>query len=160
MISTAIAATIGLTAEVFILRHRTKQQVRIEVLRAIFGYAAFTAATTVSLTLAAAAKVAEAVIAFLLYRKPMTELVGGPSGALRDIYLEALLATSAAVAPAGLLMTWFDNSPATPLPYIIAAVAAGVMCWAVLLISRGHPLYLELVRVLRRPSAGEPSSAI
>jgi hypothetical protein len=35
----------------------------------------------VSLTLAAAAKVLEAVFAFLLYRKPMIEIVGGPAGA-------------------------------------------------------------------------------
>ncbi|WP_426266460.1 oligosaccharide flippase family protein [Sphingomonas sp. LHG3443-2] len=159
MIATAIAATIGLTAEVFILRHRTKQQVQIEALRAIFGYAAFAAATTVSLTLAAAAKVAEAVFAFLLYRKPMTELVGGPSGALRSVYFEALLMTVAAVLPAGLLMAWFNNAPETPLPYIVAAVAAGVLCWALMLIARRHPLYLELLRVLRRPTAGETSSA-
>ncbi|WP_338502694.1 oligosaccharide flippase family protein [Sphingomonas kaistensis] len=158
MVATAIAATVGLTAEVHILRHRTKEQVRIELVRAIFGYAAFAAATTVSLTLAAAAKVAEAVFAFLLYRKPLMELVGGPTGALRDTYVEALVATLAAVFPAGVLMLWFDNSPDTPLPYIIAAVAIGVLCWAVLLVSRRHPLYLELSRLLGRPHAATHSA--
>nr|WP_314445850.1 hypothetical protein [uncultured Sphingomonas sp.] len=103
----------------------------------------------VSLTIAAAAKVTEAVFAFLLYRKPMDELVGGPAGALRRIYLEGLLVTAAAVAPAAILMIWSDWAPTTPLPLIAAAMAVGVAGWAGLLIRLRHPLYLETLRLLR-----------
>jgi O-antigen/teichoic acid export membrane protein len=148
-IAAAITAAIGMTAEIFILRHRTQQQVRIEIVRAVFGYAVFAAGAMVSLTLAAAAKVTEAVFAFLLYRRPMVELVGGPSGALRRIYLEALLVTLAAVLPAFLLMVWSGWAPATPPTHLAIAILLGVVGWAGLLIGFRHPLYLECERLLR-----------
>jgi O-antigen/teichoic acid export membrane protein len=148
-IAAAITVAIGMTGDIFVLRHQTSRQVRIEIVRALFGYAAFAAGAMVSLTLAAAAKVLEAVFAFLLYRKPMIELVGGPAGALRGIYLEALLVTLVAVLPAFLVMTWFGWSPDTPLPHLGIAIGAGVIGWALLLVKRQHPLYLEVARLLR-----------
>ena len=148
-IASAVTVAIGMTAEIFILRHRTAQQVRIESVRAVFGFSVFAAGAMVSLTLAAAAKVAEALFAAMLYRKPMIELVGGPAGALRRLYVEALLVTVVAVLPAFLLMLWSDWSPATPVTQLLAAILAGVVGWAVLLIRLRHPLYLEGARLLR-----------
>ena len=113
-IAAAITVAIGMTAEIFIIRHQTKRQLRIEIVRAAFGYSAFAAGAMVSLTLAAAAKMAEAVFAFLLYRKPMLELIGAPEGDLRRVYLEGFVLTLAAVLPALLLMAWWDWSPVTP----------------------------------------------
>lgn len=147
-IAAAITVAIGMTAEIFILRHQTARQVRIEIARAMFGYAAFAAGAMVSLTLAAAAKVAEALFAFLLYRKPMAELLGGPDGALRRTYLEGLMVAAVAVLPALLLMIWHGFSPMTPLPQIVVAIVAGVLGWAVLLRQIRHPLYLECTRLL------------
>ncbi|UUR06966.1 oligosaccharide flippase family protein [Sphingomonas glaciei] len=148
-IAAAITVAIGMTAEIHILRHRTKQQVRIETWRAIFGYTAFAAGATLSLTLAAVAKVAEALFAYFLYRRPMIEMVGGPPGALRRIYLEALLITSVAVLPAFVLMVWFGFSPATPLLLLAGTIFLGVICWALLLMRLRHPLYQECARLLR-----------
>lgn len=146
-IAAAITVAIGMTAEIFILRHQTARQLRIETVRAVLGFAAFAAAASVSLVLAAAAKVAEAVLAFLLYRKPMNELVGGRPGELRRIYVEALFLTGGAVLPALLLMAWFDWSPATPIPAIVTSIAAGVVLWGLLLIRLRHPLFLECARL-------------
>ncbi len=148
-ISYGITLAIGMSAEVFILRHRTQQQFRIESIRALVGFLLFCGGSAISLTLAAAAKVAEAVFAFLLYRKPMIELVGGPDGALRQIYVEAVMVATAAVLPALLLMIWSAWSPATPLLHLAIAVLAGVICWAALLIRLRHPLYLECARLLQ-----------
>jgi O-antigen/teichoic acid export membrane protein len=148
-IAAAITAAIGMTAEIFILRHRTQQQVRIEVIRAVIGYAAFAAGAMISLTLAAGSKVVEAVFAFLLYRKPMAELVGGPPGALRRTYFEALLVTSVGVLPSFLLMIWSGWSPATPAVHLAIAALLGVISWAALLVALRHPLYLECARFLR-----------
>lgn len=149
-IAAAITVAIGMTAEIFILRHQTSRQVRIEIFRAFFGYSAFTAGAMVSLTFAAAAKVAEAAFAFLLYRKPMAELLGGPNGALRRTYLEGLMVTAAAVLPALLLMIWYDFAPDTPLPQIAVAIVAGVIMWLALLIKVQHPLYLEAARLIAK----------
>ncbi|GAA4000653.1 oligosaccharide flippase family protein [Sphingomonas humi] len=149
MIASAISVAIGMTAEIFILSHRTREQVRIETFRAIFGYAAFAAGAMVSLTIAAAAKVAEALFAFLLYRKPMRELVGGERGALRRAYGEGLLVTLVAVGPALLLMLWSGFSPATPIGLIAAAIGAGVAAWAFLLVWLQHPLFQEAARAYR-----------
>lgn len=148
-VAAAITVAIGMTAEIHILRHRTNQQVRIETWRAIFGYTAFTAGATLSLTLAAAAKVAEALFAYLLYRKPMIEMVGGPIEALRQMYLEALLVTSVAVLPAFVLMICFGFSPATPLPLLGVAILLGIICWALLLVRLQHPICQECERLLR-----------
>jgi O-antigen/teichoic acid export membrane protein len=150
MIASAITVAIGMTAEIFILRRRTQQQVRIEIFRALFGYTAFAAGAMISLTVAAAARVAEAAFAFLLYRKPMVELVGGASGELRRTYLEALVVTLVAVLPAFLLMAWSDWSPATPLLHLASAIALGALGWVILLMRLDHPLYLECTRLLRR----------
>lgn len=149
MIAAAITVAIGMTAEIFILRHRTNQQVKIEAVRAVVGYLAFAAGALVSLTLAAAAKVAEALIALLLYRKPMNELVGGPPGALRRAHAEGLLLTAVAVGPALLLMIWSNFSPTTPTVLIAPAILIGVVGWGILLRIMQHPLYTEALRVLR-----------
>ena len=146
-IAAAITVAIGMTAEIFIIRHQTKRQLRIEIVRAAFGYSAFAAGAMVSLTLAAAAKMAEAVFAFLLYRKPMLELIGAPEGDLRRVYLEGLLLTLAAVLPALLLMAWWDWSPVTPLLQIAAAILLGVFGWVILLIVLRHPIYQECARL-------------
>jgi O-antigen/teichoic acid export membrane protein len=149
-IAAAVSVTMGLAAEIFVLRHQTSRQLRIETLRAIFGYAAFAAGATVSLTLAAAAKLAEAVFAFLLYRKPMIDLVGGAPSGLRGVYLEGLLVTLAAVAPALLLMLWSSWSPSTPPLHLSMAILIGVVCWAVLLVRLQHPIYHEGSRFFQR----------
>ena len=146
-IAAAITVAIGTTAEIFIIRHQTKRQLRIEIVRAAFGYSAFAAGAMVSLTLAAAAKMAEAVFAFLLYRKPMLELIGAPEGDLRRVYLEGLLLTLAAVLPALLLMAWWDWSPVTPLLQIAPAILLGVFGWVILLIVLRHPIYQECARL-------------
>ena len=148
-VSYGITLAIGMSAEVFILRHRTQQQFRIESVRALLGFLLFCGGAAISLTFAAAAKVAEAVIAFLLYRKPMIELVGGPDGALRRIYLEAIMVAAAAVLPAILLMIWSNWSPSTPILHLALAVLAGILCWATLLIRLRHPLYLECAHLLQ-----------
>jgi O-antigen/teichoic acid export membrane protein len=156
-VSYGITLAIGMSAEVFILRHRTQQQFRIESIRALLGFLLFCGGSAISLTLAAAAKVAEAVLAFLLYRKPMIELVGGPDGALRGIYLEAITVAIAAVLPAILLMMWSGWSPSTPTLHLATAVLTGALCWTTLLIWLRHPLYTECARLLQsKHEQGEP----
>lgn len=122
---------------------------RLDTARAILGYAAFAAGAMVTLTLAAAGKVAEALFAVILYCKPLIELVGAPKGALRHTYSEAAVLTTVAVMPAFLLMLWVDWSPSAPLPHILAAVLAAAIGWAMVLMRLDHPLFQRLQRLLR-----------
>ena len=107
-ISTAIVVGIGMTSELFILRHRTGRQVKIEGIRAFVGFALFAGGVMVSVPMAAAAKVAEAGFAFILYRRAMMEMLKAPAGEMRRTYLEAGLLSLAATLPTALLMWWND----------------------------------------------------
>jgi O-antigen/teichoic acid export membrane protein len=147
--ASAVLVAVGMSNEVFILRRETQRQLKIEGLRAFVGIGLFVAAATISLTLAAAAKVAEAVFAFLLYYRPMNRLVGGPRGALQQVYLESVIVTLPAVLPALGLMVYTRWSPQTPLPMAIAAIVTGVLSWAIALRWRRHPIANEVGNVVR-----------
>lgn len=148
-IATAATAALGLTGEVFILRGETGRQIRIEAIRAALGISIFIGGAMISLTMAAAARIAEALLAFLLYRRSLLRLVGGPRGPLRMIYLEAVLAAGLAIAPSFALMVWWSWSPNTPIAQIALAVLLGIAAWALFLVWRRHPLYLEVVNLLK-----------
>ena len=141
-----------MTSEVFILRHETPRQVRIEGLRAIVGFALFAAGATIGLVWAAAAKLVEAVFAFVLYRRPMARLIGGDQkDPIGGAYWESLGLTLAAVAPALLLMLWTHWSPQTPIALVASSILLGGIFWVTALIIRAHPIYLEARRLLQRP---------
>jgi O-antigen/teichoic acid export membrane protein len=150
-ISYAIVVAMGMTSEVFILRHETPRQVKIEMFRALAGFALFTGGAMIGLVWAAAAKIGEAAIAFLLYRRPMARLVGGPeSDPLGSVYLESLALTLAAVAPSLAVMIWTGWSPRSPVAVVIGAILFGGVLWLALLVARRHPIYLEAARLFRR----------
>jgi len=143
--------------EVFILKHETQRQLKIEIVRSVLGIGLFVLGAMVSLTMAAAAKVGEALIAFLLYYKSMNRLIGAPGKALPMVYVESAIVTLPAVVPALVLMLYTGWSPDTPLPLIAGAIVLGVLGWAVTLFWRGHPIALEVrhfiePRLARRPA--------
>ena len=107
-IASAITVGVGMTAELFILRHQTSRQVKLESTRAVVGIAMFAAGALISLPMAAAAKVAESVLAFLLYRKPMAHLIGGSSADMNIVYREGVMLSAAAILPSVLLMSWLS----------------------------------------------------
>jgi O-antigen/teichoic acid export membrane protein len=149
-IAYAVTVGIGMTSELFILRHETRRQVRIEGLRAATGFLMFAGGAMISLTAAAAAKVAEGVLASILYRKPMMQMIGAPQGELRRVYLEGLMLSAAATLPALALMTWMHWSERTSLVAVVSSTALGGVLWLVLLFHRQHPIAVEFMRVLNR----------
>lgn len=154
-LATAILGIVGLASEVFILRHETARQVRIEAVRTVFGLTFFVGGAMISLPFAALGKLVEAVVVALLYLRPLARLVAGPPGAFRKMLGEALLLTVFAVFPALVLMVWNDFSPHTNLLHIVISVLLGVLLWGGILIHRDHPLAVEvgsLVSRLRRHS--------
>ena len=150
MVASAVTVSIGMTSEIFILRHDTRRQVKIESVRAVAGFSMVAGGAMISLPVVAVAKVAESILAFFLYRIPMTQLIGGPTGKLRRVYLEGLLLSATAVIPSFILMCWTHWSALTSLPLIIASTAMGGLLWAVLIFQRRHPIALEVERLIRR----------
>jgi hypothetical protein len=69
---------------------------------------------------------------------------------LNKLYLESLALSSIAVLPSLALMFWTGFDPATPLPWIAAAVLIGVVGWALALRYVRHPFIAELQRLRAR----------
>jgi O-antigen/teichoic acid export membrane protein len=151
--ASAILVAVGMSNEVFILRRETKRQLKIESLRSILGIGLFVCGAMISLTMAAAAKVAEALIAFVLYYKPMVRLVGAPGGALPRVYVESAIVTLPAILPALALMLYTDWSPKTPVLLGIGAILAGIVGWSLTLLWRNHPIAAEVLRFIRTSRA-------
>ena len=143
----AVTLGIGMTSELFVLRHQTHRQVKFESFKAVAGFAMFAAGALISLPAAAAAKLGEAVLGFILYRKPMAALIGGPASEMRGAYAEGLWLSLAATLPSLALMVWSGWSELTPLPMLIASIGLGGVLWTGLLWQRQHPIALEVVRL-------------
>lgn len=150
MCATAVTLAIGMSAEVFVLRHQTRKQAKLEAARAVLSLALFIGGALISLPMAAAAKLAEVLLAYLVYRRLMDDLVGGPKGALEAVYAEALLLSTGAIAPPLVLMIYRDWTPSVSLLEMFAAVASGMMIWCFLLVLRQHPI-IEEAKILLRP---------
>ena len=148
MLAFAVTISIGMTAEVFVLRHETRRQLKIESIRSAAGLLLFVGGALISLPAAAAAKLIESIVAFLMYRRPMNRLIGGPPDRLRAVYKEGLVLGGVAVMPSLALMMWSDWSPATPLAAVLVAVVLGICAWAAMIIKMGHPLAIEGFRAL------------
>ena len=149
-IATAITVGIGMTAELFILRHQTGRQVRIEGLRAVAGFVMFACGVMISLSAAALAKVAEALVAAMLYRLAMIEMLDGPAGELRRVYVEGLSLSAAATLPSFIAMCWTGWSEKVSLGILAFSIIVGGLLWLALLFRLRHPIAAEMLRLVHR----------
>jgi len=133
-----------------VVRNETARQVRIEGLRTGLGLAMFGLGCTVGLNAAAAARVAEAMLTFALYRPHLARLTDSTNGEAAAIFARSGLLTVLAAGPAAMLMQargWPHD------PSVVetgAAVLAGVAAWFVGLMLLKHPLYGEVTRLAGR----------
>lgn len=142
-----ILTSITMTYELFIVADQLRSQTRIELQRAIISLPIFLGACTISLEAAAAARVADAVIALFLYRPHLNRITGTKFADLRGIYAQSALVTGLAVAPATVLMVAGDGAP--PLAPLAGAILLGVACWGAGLFALRHPLAFELAATVR-----------
>ena len=138
-----------MTWEIFVLRHQTERQARIEVLRTGFGVALFSAGCFFGLTAAAAARVGEAIFSVFLYRPHLDRMTDTRGLDFVPIYRNSAALTVAATAPAGLLMWRFGWSENTPMTLVFGSIALGVALWMTLLFFLKHPLAAEMERLWR-----------
>lgn len=150
MLSLFVALGFGMNWELFVLRKETARQARFELYRAIIGTSVFTLGCLYGIVWAAAARVLESVIGYILYRPHMDRLAGTRPGELERVYGEALALMAVAVAPSLLLMLWARWSPNTPLWQIGISIVLGGLAWITLLRARHHPLIDEVQQVFAR----------
>lgn len=157
MIAQFVVLAFGMNWELFVLRKRTDLQARFELIRATGGTAAFSVGAVFGINWAAAGRIVEACLGYLLYRPYIDEMAGMRAGEMGRLYHQSLWLTLVAVSPSAILMAWYGWSPRTPLPLVAGAVLVGMGGWATYAFASRHPLFLEaerLWRVVRGREAG------
>lgn len=145
-LASAIQVAITMTWEVFTATGELATQTRIEGVRSLFALATFVAGCLVSLEAAAAARVADALFALILYRPHLDRMTGTRGADLLPIYGRSIVLTLCACGPAAVLMAVWHWSAAVPLAGVAAAVASGCVLWVAGLALMRHPLAVELRR--------------
>jgi O-antigen/teichoic acid export membrane protein len=159
-IGSAIHISMPMTWEIFVLRKQTGLQTRIEFIRSGTTFALFIAGAFVSIVAAAAARIGDAIIAQILYRKHLMRFTETTWGDVIPIYLRSALLTAAALLPAALLMLLASDPKHLGLIPVLASAAAGFAAWALLLKLTGHPIAEEARKLIdsRRPARAAPSA--
>jgi O-antigen/teichoic acid export membrane protein len=142
-----IQIAVSLSWEVFAVTGELRAQTRVVIVRSALSLPIFLAACTISINAAAAARVLDAIIAFLLYRPHLNRMT---KTSLRDflpLYGRSALLTVLAVTPAA-ATTWIETS-ANILRLEVGAVVLGIVLWACGLLVLKHPLVEELRNFLR-----------
>lgn len=130
--------------ELFVIKDELRVQTNIEAVRSTFSVASRTIGSMVSLVGAAAASIADALLAVLLYGPQIDRMIGARRGEMARLTAEALSITAAASAPSFVLMAIYDWDARTPLPLVGASIVAGAILWFTVLRWRRHPLFEEV----------------
>lgn len=147
-----VSVPLLMTTEIFVVHHETRRQLHIEWIRAAVGLTLFTLGCLVSLTWAAAARVAEAVFALVIYRSHIERMTDTRFGDFLPIYGEGAMLTAAATLPSLLLLAYVGLSAVPPVPAVFGAIGLGVILWLLTLWAIKHPLFDEGRRLLGRPA--------
>lgn len=158
-IGSMIQVSITMTWELFAAKGELKAQTRIEFIRAILSLFLFVGGCLISLTAAAAARVADAVFAVFIYRPHLDRMTSTSLVDFIPIYIQSAILTALAIAPAGVVMLHFQMSAHAPLLLIGASVIAGLALWGGGLLALNHPVKQEVLATLRGFRRGSPNSA-
>jgi O-antigen/teichoic acid export membrane protein len=158
-IASMVLVSITMTWELFVVSQETGRQARIEIVRTGAGLLLFIAGCLVNLTTAAAARIGEALFSVFLYRPHLNRMTETHTRDFLPIYRRSLLLTAVANLPAAAVMVAYRGSERAPLPYLLAAVAAGATGWLIALKVLDHPVAGEIMRLLRRLRREGPAIA-
>jgi O-antigen/teichoic acid export membrane protein len=140
----------GMNWELFVIRGRTAEQTKYEVVRSFLGLILFSIGATFGIAAAALGRVLDALLGALFYYPKMAKLAEAPHSVLRSIYSANLVLTAAAAAPAFALMSWQNWDPRVSPVAIAASVALGGLLWFGALGLVRHPLLDEMRLFLSR----------
>jgi O-antigen/teichoic acid export membrane protein len=142
-VASLIQVSITMTWEVFVASGELRTQMRIEFIRASVSLAMFAAGCAISLTTAAASRVADAIFAVVLYRPYLQRMTDTTLSDFLPIYLRSGILTALAILPGSALMIYYKGSAQAPISLALAATGLGVLLWLVGLILLQHPLIRE-----------------
>ncbi len=149
-IASMVLSSVAMAAEIFVIRHETRLQMRVVFITTISGVSLFVLAAFHSLEAAAASRIVDALFLQWLYRPHLRRMIGAQPGDFRQVYARSALATLAACGPAAALMMAWRFSPAVPVSLIGLAVMAGMVLWLLTLRWSGHFLFDELMHMLSK----------
>lgn len=147
MVSLLIAIGFGMSWELFVLKNETARQTRLEVVRALVSLTAFTIGCLFGPTGAAAGRVADCAIGFLLYFPHILRLSGASAREMLRMYGVSLSLTIGAVAPSVLVMHANAWSARTPPLALAGGIATGLAIWLALVWLLRHPWRAEIARL-------------
>ena len=147
-VASCIQVAVSMTWELFACTDNLRTQTRLEIIRAIIGVSTFAAGCLISLEAAAAAKILDAVVAYVLYRPHINRMTDTQTSDYLPIYFRNALLTAVAVGPSAAFMVLNDFSAKLPLAPLFATIALGILLWAVCLVAIRHPLIDEARRIL------------
>lgn len=130
--------------ELFVIKDRLDVQTRIEVIRSTFSIASRSIGCLVGLAGAAAASIADALLALVLYGRQVNHMIGANEREMLRISAEMMTLTAMAAGPSVGVMIWYDWAADTPLALIVAGVAMGAALWLAAIAWLRHPLINEL----------------
>ncbi len=138
-----------MTWELFTATGRLRDQTRVETIRVVIGTAAFALGCMVSMEVAAATRVLDAVVALFIYRPYLNEMTQTSSRDFRPIYVQSGIVTLLAIAPAGALIG-VSGATLPSVPALLTAILLGMALWAGGLFAMKHPLADEIKRMAAR----------
>ena len=147
-LASMVLVSITMTWELFTATGNLATQTRIEGIRAAVSFVLFVIGCSISLNAAAASRIVEAVIAFVIFRPHINRMTDTVTADYWPIYGRSALLTLVAVSPATILMML--AGPASPtLPLLLVAIAGGIALWAGTLLLLRHPIAQEAVTMLQ-----------
>ena len=148
LVAQIITLGFGMNWELFVLRGESGRQMKFEMTRSVSGLLLFSLGSLISLSAAAASRVADSLVGLFLYTPQVRRLAETKSYEILGIYAQSAVLTVLATAPALGVMIRYDWSARTPLSLVFLAVFAGVAAWAAGLILFDHPLKEEAAALL------------
>ena len=151
---------VAMAWELFVVANETTRQAVLETQRSAVGTILFTIGCQFNLVIAVASRIAETFYSVFLYRPHIARITGCTSRDFFSVYLRSAGLTIAAICPAAILMQRYDWSADTPLMLVAGSMAAGIALWLLCLFVMKHPLLLQFVSLIKRPSTRLNESAL
>lgn len=136
--------------ELFVVRDEMKTQTRLEVMRSMVTLVLQSSASLLGLVGVAAANLFASLFSVAIYQPHMPRLTRANPSVFYRIYLEFLEISILTVTPALVVMFVYRWQPDVPFVALFGAMAVSAVLWLSILRWRAHPLWDEILRVLRR----------
>ena len=149
-VAAILLVSITMTWELFVVCQETDKQARFEFVRSAVGLILFVAGCFASLTVAATARVGEALFSNFLYRPHIERMTSTTFSDFVPGYRRSLGLTVAACMPSAILMTAYGWTAHIPPVLVATAVAAGAAAWLLVVMLMGHTLAAEINKMFSR----------